>query len=103
MSYLLAVAVFGALVTAFLWLRDYRIFGRTGLSGYRTGASRGVLYTALSLCGVLLADLEYELIGLGVILLALYLQSRIDREEVWDDEGPVSRFLGSVERRPDKE
>ncbi|MGC9435713.1 MAG: ABC transporter permease [Methanomicrobiales archaeon] len=103
MSFLLAVAVFGAAVTAFLWLRDYRIFNRTGLSGYRISASRGVLYTALSLSGVLLADLGYELVGLGVILLALYLQGRIEREGVWRDEGPVSRFFGAVERRPDKE
>lgn len=103
MSFLLAVAVFGAAVTAFLWLRDYRIFIRTELPGYRIAASRGVLYTALSLCGVLLADRGYELVGLGVILLALYLQGRIEREEVWHDEGRVSRFFGAVERRPDKE
>ncbi|CVK32239.1 protein of unknown function [Methanoculleus bourgensis] len=42
MSYLAYVAGFGVAVAAFLWLRDLRIFYRTGLPGYRraaTGAS----------------------------------------------------------------
>jgi hypothetical protein len=42
MSYLTYVAVFGAAVTIFLWLRDARIFFRTGLAGYRKAAYWGV-------------------------------------------------------------
>ena len=52
MSYLVYVAWFGAAAVALLWLRDARIFWRTGLAGYRTAAYRGVLYTALALAGV---------------------------------------------------
>ncbi|MDD1708290.1 MAG: ABC transporter permease, partial [Methanoregulaceae archaeon] len=33
MSYLVYIALFGAAVVFFLWLRDARIFYRTGLSG----------------------------------------------------------------------
>ncbi|MCX6697828.1 MAG: ABC transporter permease, partial [Methanoregula sp.] len=41
MSYLIYVAMFGAAVVIFLWLRDARIFFRTGLSGYRKAAYWG--------------------------------------------------------------
>ena len=41
MSYLLYVALFGTAATIFLWLRDARIFFRTGLPGYRTGCLLG--------------------------------------------------------------
>jgi hypothetical protein len=37
-----------------------------------------------------------ELLGLGLILAALYLQGKIEREKVWNDEGTLDRFLGSV-------
>ncbi|MHC1626251.1 MAG: ABC transporter permease [Methanoculleaceae archaeon] len=103
MTYLIAVAVAGAMVTAFLWLRDCRIYIRSGLPGYRTGSRRGVLYTALSLTGLLITGTGLEAAGLGLILLALYLQGKVEREDIWRDEGPVSRFLGAVERSADKE
>ena len=96
MSYLVYVALFGAAVTLFLWLRDARIFFRTGLPGYRKAAYLGVVYGALASLGVAFAVYLLELLGLGVILAALYLQSRIQREKVWDDETTLSRFLGSV-------
>jgi hypothetical protein len=37
-----------------------------------------------------------ELLGLGLILGALYLQGRIDREKVWGSEGTLQRLLGSA-------
>jgi hypothetical protein len=37
-----------------------------------------------------------ELLGLGLILAALYLQGKIEREKVWGSEGKLQRFLGSV-------
>ena len=40
----------------------------------------------------------FELLGLGLILAALYLQGKIEREKVWKDEGTLERFLGSVPR-----
>ena len=101
MSYLLYVAMFGAAVVIFLWLRDARIFFRTGLSGYRKAAYWGVLYGALAtfgvICTMLLAALT-EMIGLGFILAALYLQGRHKREPVWKKEGTLDRLLGSVAR-----
>jgi hypothetical protein len=98
MTYLIWVAVFGTAATLFLWLRDARIFFRTGLSGYRKAAYYGVLYGALATLGsmVTLTTPAFELLGLGLILAALYLQGKIVREKVWKDEGTLQRFLGSV-------
>ena len=97
MSYLTYVAMFGAAVTIFLWLRDARIFFRTGLAGYRKAAYWGVVYGAVSTLGVVFTINSQELLGLGIILGALYLQSRITREKIWgNNEGVLERFLGSV-------
>jgi hypothetical protein len=96
MSYLTYIAMFGAAATLFLWLRDARIFFRTGLPGYRKAAYHGVIYGALATLGVVLAVFTLELLGLGLILGALYLQGRIVREKVWEREGTLQRFLGSV-------
>jgi len=99
MTYLTYVAMFGAAVTIFLWLRDARIFFRTGLAGYRKAAYHGVAYGALATLGVIFTIYMLELLGLGLILGALYLQSRIEREKVWGSEGTLQRFLGSVSIR----
>lgn len=97
MSYLTYVAMFGAAVTIFLWLRDARIFFRTGLPGYRKAAYWGVVYGAVSTLGVVFTINSQELLGLGIILGALYLQGRIAREKIWGNrEGMLERFLGSV-------
>jgi hypothetical protein len=98
MTYLIWVAMFGTAATLFLWLRDARIFFRTGLSGYRKAAYHGVLYGALASLGSLVALTmpAFELFGLGLILAALYLQGRIGREKVWNNEGTLERFFGSV-------
>lgn len=100
MTYLIYVAIFGTAATLFLWLRDARIFFRTGLPGYRKAAYQGVLYGALASLGsiVTLTMPAFELLGLGLILAALYLQGKIVREKVWNDEGLLDRFLGSVPR-----
>jgi hypothetical protein len=97
MTYLTYVAIFGAAACIFLWLRDARIFFRTGLPGYRKAAYRGVAYGALATLGVAFTEYMLELLGLGLILGALYLQGRIEREKVvWGSEGTLQRFLGSV-------
>lgn len=106
MSYLLYVAFFGAAAVIFLWLRDARIFFRTGLAGYRKAAYRGVLYGALGTLGVLfaLAGESFEILGLAIILAALYLQGRMEREKIWTGREPaLDRTLGSAKRpAPDK-
>jgi hypothetical protein len=96
MTYLTWIALFGAAVTVFLWLRDARIFFRTGLPGYRKAAYHGVVYGAIATTGVILTVSMLELLGLGLILGALYLQGRIEREKVWGNEGTLQRLLGSV-------
>src|SRR5512137_2846521 len=98
MTYLIWVAMFGTAATLFLWLRDARIFFRTGLPGYRKAAYNGILYGALASLGSMIALTmsSFELLGLGLILAALYLQGKITREKVWKDEGSLERFLGSV-------
>ncbi len=96
MTYLVYIAMFGAAVTVFLWLRDARIFFRTGLPGYRKAAYHGVVYGAIATLGVMLAVSLLELLGLGLILGALYLQGRIEREKVWGSEGTLRRLLGSA-------
>jgi hypothetical protein len=97
MSYLTYVAAFGAAVTIFLWLRDARIFFRTGLAGYRKAAYWGVVYGAVSTLGVVFTINSQELLGLGIILGALYLQGRIVREKIWGtSDGMLERVLGSV-------
>jgi hypothetical protein len=100
MTYLIYVAMFGTAATLFLWLRDARIFFRTGLPGYRKAAYYGVLYGALASLGSMftLTMPALELLGLGLILAALYLQGKIEREKVWNHEGTLERFLGSVPR-----
>ena len=104
MSYLLYVAFFGAAVVIFLWLRDARIFYRTGLRGYRKAAYWGVLYGALALLGLEIARYvpDFEILGLGLILAALYLQTSRKKEQIWTNEDTLQRFLGSVPIRQNK-
>ena len=97
MSYLVYVAIFGAAVVFFLWLRDARIFYRTGLPGYRRAAYRGIMYGAVAILGVAMTYLtSLEILGLGIILAALYLQGREEKEKIWTSESTLDRFLGKT-------
>jgi hypothetical protein len=98
MSYLVYIAIFGTAAVFFLWLRDARIFFRTGLPGYRLAAYWGVLYGALALLGLQIARNapDFEILGLGLILAAIYLQTNRKKENVWKNEDTLTRFLGSV-------
>ena len=98
MDYLVYVAGFGAASTIFLWLRDARIFFRTGLPGYRKAAYWGVAYGALATLGIFFTLYSLELLGLGLILGALYLQGKISREKIWGNENTLTRFIGSAPR-----
>jgi hypothetical protein len=100
MSYLIFVAGFGVLVTYYFWGRDVRIFLRTGLPGYRKAAYHGVAYATLALLALDIALVWDEIVGLGLILLALYLQGREKREKVFTKEPAPDRLLG---RAPPKE
>jgi len=105
MSYLVYVAAFGTLAVFFLWLRDARIFFRTGLPGYRNAAYRGVLYGALAILGFAFTFFSTErfpteLLGLGIILAALYFQGKVTRERVFSGEGTWDRLTGNAPRKP---
>ena len=103
MSYLVFVAGFGVAATYLLWFRDARIFLRTGLPGYRAAAFHGVAYATLSLVALDIAVIWDEVVGLGLILLALYLQGREKREKVFSAGDPFpDRLLGKAPRREDK-
>lgn len=100
---MLFVGIFGAVVVSFLWLRDARIFYRTGYDTYRKRAYYGVLFTALAWFGCVLCgmpDQALYFLGIGLVLLALYLQSRMKKDNVWKgDESGWKRFIGSAPRR----
>ncbi|MDD1673273.1 MAG: ABC transporter permease [Methanomicrobiales archaeon] len=102
MTYLIGVAVLGVIAIFFLWFRDIRLFLATIRPGYRRAAYRGVLYSALALVGFFFTIYGDELIGLGLILAALYLQGRITREQVWTGESTIERFFGSCGCKKDK-
>ncbi len=98
MTYLVYVAAFGAASVIFLWLRDARIYYRTGLPGYRRAAYWGVVYGAVASLGfqVTVYFPDFELLGLGLILLAMYLLVNRKKEKIWTNESTARRFLGSV-------
>lgn len=96
MTYLVYVAFFGTAATIFLWLRDARIYYRTGLPGYRAAAYRGIIYGAIAMFGLACGVFMLELLGLGIVLAALYFQGKMKRERVWDGEDAFQRFLGTV-------
>ena len=96
-TYLLYVTIFGVIVAAFLWLRDGRIFYRTGDQTYRRAAYMGVLFTALASMGLYFAYQEAEFIGLGIVLIALYLQGRVEKTKVFSSAATTTdRLLGAV-------
>ncbi|HJJ46678.1 MAG TPA: ABC transporter permease [Methanocorpusculum sp.] len=102
---IVCVGIFGAIVMSFLWLRDARIFARTRLPGYRKAAYQGVIYSAIAwfgcaLCPSRLTNKTFMFLGIGAVLLALYLHSRVKKENVWfGSETALQRFLGSSPRR----
>ena len=104
MDILFYISLFGSAVCIFLWLRDIRIWARTGLSGFRKASIYGVGYTALATLGTGIAFLwpDVSVLGTGIVLLALYLQGREEREKIWKNEPPIVRFFGSVPRKNNK-
>ena len=72
---------------------------RTGLQGYRRAARMGVLHTALTTAGAgeILLFPSVDLLGVGIMLLGLYLQGQERREKVFTADMPVlDRCLGKA-------
>ncbi|MFH0966452.1 MAG: ABC transporter permease [Methanobacteriota archaeon] len=98
-DYLFYIAFFGAIVCIFLWLRDIRVYLRTGLPGYRRAARRGVFHTALATAGAgeILLFPSVDLLGIGIMLLGLYMQGQEKRENVFSPAQPLlERCLGKA-------
>ena len=103
-TYLLYVTIFGVIGVAYLWLRDARIFYRTGDQTYRKAAYMGVLFTAFASMGVYFALQEAEFLGLGIVLVALYLQGRVERNKLFGPGATATdRLLGTVPLQISKE
>lgn len=101
LSYLFYIAIFGAATCLFLWLRDIRIYLRTGLSGYRRAARTGVLHAALTTAGAgeILLFPTADVLGVGIVLLGLLLQGQEKREQVFTTEPVLQRALGKAPYR----
>lgn len=103
-TYLLYVTIFGVIGVAYLWLRDARIFYRTGDQTYRKAAYMGVLFTAFASMGVYFALQEAEFLGLGIVLVALYLQGKVERNKLYGPGATATdRLLGTVPLQISKE
>lgn len=97
MSYLIIVGAFGCIAVFFLWFRDLRIAMRTGDPAYRISSKKGLYFGVLALIGFFItANGVLEILGLGIILLALYLQGRDKRSVRWGNAGVIDRALGKA-------
>lgn len=97
-TYFFYIALFGAAVCFFLWLRDIRIYTRTGLPGYRNAARMGIFHTALTTAGTGEVFLfpSADILGVGIVLLGLYLQGQKKREKIFTTEPVLERCLGKA-------
>jgi hypothetical protein len=100
-SYLFYIAIFGVAACLFLWLRDIRIYMRTGFAGYRRAARMGVLHTAIVTAGAgeILLFPSIDILGVGIVLLGLWLQGQEKREQVFSTEPVLDRALGKTPDR----
>ncbi len=95
----LSIAAFGFFVIIFLTLRDIRIYHRTKLESYRKGALRGMLAGALALVGMGITDANPS-IGLTIVLVAVYINGKGKREDVFGDAPLIKRLLGETKTIP---
>jgi hypothetical protein len=97
------VIIFGAIVVSFLWLRDTRIYARTGLTRYRKVAYQGITLTTLGWVAVAIASLPdavFLYLSCGLIFLVLCHQSRSPKEGIWKgNESAWKRFTGEAPRK----
>ena len=87
------IAVFGFLSIIFLTLRDIRIYHRTKIESYRKGALRGMIAAALAFIGMNITAVKPD-IGLTIILVAVYLNRKGMREDVFGDASLLKRIFG---------
>lgn len=95
------IAAFGFVSIMFLTLRDIRIYHRTKIVSYRKGALRGMIAGALALIGMIVTiqspdSLQMAQIGLTIILVAVYINGKGKREDVFGDAPMINRVLGKT-------
>lgn len=92
------IAAFGFAAIIFLTLRDIRIYHRTKLVSYRKGALRGMVAGALAWIGLVVtaANPDNPVIGLTIMLVAIYLNGKGKREDVFGNAPLAKRVLGET-------
>ncbi|MGB8216510.1 MAG: hypothetical protein WCE94_04335 [Candidatus Methanoperedens sp.] len=98
MNFYLYIALFGFAAIIFLTLRDIRIFHRTKIESYRKGALRGMIAGALAWVGLVVtaANPGNPVIGLTIMLVAIYLNGKGNREDVFGNAPMIKRVLGET-------
>lgn len=89
------IAAFGFLSIMFLTLRDIRIYHRTKIISYRKGALRGMIAGALAIIGMGVT-IENPQIGLTILLVAVYINRKGTRVDVFGDAPVIKRVLGET-------
>jgi hypothetical protein len=89
------IAAFGFFAIIYLTLRDIRIYHRTRIESYRKGALRGMAAGTLALIGLWVTSVNPQ-IGLTITLVAVYINGKGKREDVFRDAPLVKRLLGET-------
>ena len=89
------IAAFGFVAILYLTLRDIRIFHRTKIESYRKGALRGMVAGALAWIGMIVT-LGNRSIGLTIVLVAVYINGKGKREDVFGNAPLAKRVLGET-------
>lgn len=89
------IAAFGFAAIIFLTLRDIRIYHRTKIESYRKGALKGMAAGALALVGMAITAGNPS-IGLTIVLVAVYINGKGRREDVFGDAPLIKRVLGET-------
>lgn len=89
------IAAFGFITIVFLTLRDIRIYHRTKIESYRRGALKGMAAGALALVGMSVTAANPS-IGLTITLVAVYINGKGKREDVFGDAPLIKRVLGET-------
>jgi tellurite resistance protein TehA-like permease len=89
------IAAFGFAAIIFLTLRDIRIYRRTKIESYRKGALKGLAAGALALVGMSVTAANPP-VGLTITLVAVYINGKGRREDVFGDAPLIKRVLGET-------
>lgn len=89
--YFLAALAFAVILL--LTLRDIRIYKRTKLESYKKGAKRGIIAASIAMLGLIASVLSPQA-ALLLILIALLINIKKQREDVFDNASTWDRLTG---------